>query len=341
MARLNYDEAAHRVRMTPTLLKWCTKYAPRRDGMKLAFAPDGTIDEQDLTSFDAHLRADWGDKYVPTGILEELKREALGRCATCPDTQPLDGAHVNRRKHEALHYYQHPHNLLLMCKNCHGRYDSMKDPTLTHAVISHRKGVLQSGLLEAIDREIHAAREVEKLIAPFRASLAFAGSLSFWSGAPGAAAYQQLSMLSGSLGAPVPTPSTGAQRLLALSSALAPQYPLAAAKVASLFDGLGTDTETWEHLDDGEQETWLCSRGDGAIAMVESARCPNCDEETGECYNEEPVAVERQGDLLVAYFHDGHDDTYTPSCPSCGNSPLDFTFQSLCGYCEHMTGKND
>ena len=259
----------------------------------------------------------------------------------CSSTQPLQCAHIDRKDHETTYYFQHPHNLLVMCENCHGRYDSMKDPSLYHDVVKHRKIVLQHELLIAIDGQVAVAKQTEAIIAPIRSLLSAQGP-AFWRAAAGAVAYGQLANLSGSLGVAPPPPAAGTAQLYALSASLAPSQPLAAAKVASLVSGLGTDAEAWDHLDDGETEPWLCDRGDGAYALVESAECPKCGEQVDIAQaGEEPTNVAREDGQIVAYFDDGRDDTFTPECPQCGHTPLDFSFQSMCSYCEHMTGKDD
>jgi hypothetical protein len=223
-----------------------------------------------------------------------------------------------------------------MCKNCHGRYDSMSDVTLTHDVISHRKAVLQSRLMEAIDREVRATQEIERLIAPLRTQLA---SLpSFWTAPAGTAALLQLTALSNSIAGSPSAPGAVAQ-LDALSKALAFEFPLAAAKVESLIEGQGTDAEAWETLDEGPPDPGYCARGDGSPALVSYATCPECGKEDYSMGNEEPSSVEDVDGNLVAYFTDADGYIYTPACKDCGHQPLSFELEDLCGYCAHQADK--
>lgn len=130
-ALLNEYEAAVRVGMSPRLLRWLAKYAPKHDDPRtlVISKQEGDIvffDEQELVSFNEWLKKPWPRKngkrpYIPTGIREEIKIEANGECAIC---------HSNRDSCEAAHLdpvaksdNNHPENLLWLCSNHHTVYD--------------------------------------------------------------------------------------------------------------------------------------------------------------------------------------------------------------------------
>ena len=68
----NFQEAGHRLRVTPRLLKWFTSHSPKRDGRKLQQEVLGNFRATELDAFDNYLRDPWQDKYVPAGIKIEL-----------------------------------------------------------------------------------------------------------------------------------------------------------------------------------------------------------------------------------------------------------------------------
>src|ERR1051325_228887 len=104
--QLSEYEAAATVGMSPTLLRWFTKYAPKSgDSRKLKIAKEdkGIIffEEQELLSFNEWLRLPWPHKPgkrppIPTGIRTEIKVEANGACALCQmNGDACEAAHLD------------------------------------------------------------------------------------------------------------------------------------------------------------------------------------------------------------------------------------------------------
>jgi|RhiMethySRZTD1v2_1073278.scaffolds.fasta_scaffold203752_3 HNH endonuclease len=62
---------------------------------------------------------------IPAALERDLMIEAGYRCAICKATEPLDIDHIVEwsivRKHEF-------HNMIVLCKNCHGRKKKTSDP---------------------------------------------------------------------------------------------------------------------------------------------------------------------------------------------------------------------
>ncbi len=148
---LSLKETAHRLRMTLSLVSWFTKNPVL--GQKLRYAAE-RFDEEDIIAFDRALHSEWPNRYVPKGISVELKKEACGSCGLC--NQPLDHleeAHIKRKTKELAFYCQHPLNLLLLCPNCHTRYDS-NDSSITVDTIKHVKDRLTSRLMKNVDRDV-------------------------------------------------------------------------------------------------------------------------------------------------------------------------------------------
>lgn len=58
-------EAAQLIKLSPTLLRWCTSYAPKGDSVKLNYKIiDGTyyFDKKELIEFNSHLNMPWSKK---------------------------------------------------------------------------------------------------------------------------------------------------------------------------------------------------------------------------------------------------------------------------------------
>lgn len=124
-------EAAALVAMSPDLLRWLTRYAPKANiKTKLKIAKkDGErvfYDREELLAFDAFLRQPWPkkDKYrphIPSKILDEIKIEANGECAMCcQHGNKCEAAHLEPM---ASSQSNHPENLLWLCANHHTSYD--------------------------------------------------------------------------------------------------------------------------------------------------------------------------------------------------------------------------
>ncbi len=128
--QLTEIEAAIRVRISPDLLRWFTRYAPKHGcSRKLPFTErDGEYfyNEEELIDFNDYLKKPWprpaGAKrpHVPEGIRQEIKIEANHKCAFCEYTNSGEGAHI-----DAVHKggCNHPHNLIWSCPNHHSEYD--------------------------------------------------------------------------------------------------------------------------------------------------------------------------------------------------------------------------
>lgn len=130
MGRLTEIEAALRVGMSPTLLRWFTKYAPKfGETRKLPYqkvAGEYFYEEADLVAFDSYLWEPWptppkGQRpNVPTGITMEILVEANHKCAFCEYVQSGECAHIKSVKKSRCN---HPHNLIWSCHNHHTQYD--------------------------------------------------------------------------------------------------------------------------------------------------------------------------------------------------------------------------
>ena len=94
---MNYTEAAYKLEITVPLLKWFTKYSPKRDGRKLNMEQNGEFSAEEIEKFNQYLWEEWPNEYVPIGIYLELKKEARGRCGCRQNScSRLDAAHIKR-----------------------------------------------------------------------------------------------------------------------------------------------------------------------------------------------------------------------------------------------------
>lgn len=162
---MDFKEACHRLRMTPTLLKWFTRYSPKGDGRKLQQKAPGEFDVAELETFDAYLRSEWTSRRVPVGIEAELFVEACGHCGLCGNPcDKLEMAHIQRRGIEVEYYFQHPGNLIPLCGSCHNRYDAPELKSVTFEVIQVAKDRLTSRKMESIDRDVERAKAVRAAV---------------------------------------------------------------------------------------------------------------------------------------------------------------------------------
>lgn len=169
---MDFKEACHRLRITPTLLKWFASYAPKSDGRKLRQQSGGNFDAAELNAFDAHLCAAWSSKNVPAGIEVELYVEACGHCGLCGNPcEKLEMAHIERKNVEVLHYFQHPKNLIPLCGSCHNRYDDLNLKAVSLEVIRRAKDRLISRKMESIDRDVERASAVRAAVEGAKAEL--------------------------------------------------------------------------------------------------------------------------------------------------------------------------
>ncbi len=129
---LDQYEAAARVGLSPSLLRWLTKHAPKHgDTRKLKVSKIEHdvyfFDEQELLSFDAWLKLPWPKSEkakrpgIPDGIRDEIRIEANGACAICHGHKDTcQAAHVDP---VARSKNNHPENLIHLCSNDHIAYD--------------------------------------------------------------------------------------------------------------------------------------------------------------------------------------------------------------------------
>jgi len=125
-------EAAHLVGMSPHLLKWLTRHAPRPDSktkLKIAKTVNSTLffDKVELLNFNNLLSQPWPDHKdgsratIPAGIREEVRIEANGECAICnKNGDKCEAAHITPFAKTQNH---HPSNLIWLCSNHHTSFD--------------------------------------------------------------------------------------------------------------------------------------------------------------------------------------------------------------------------
>lgn len=347
MARLTYKEAAHRLRMTIRVLKWFASYAPKGDSRKLQVA-SGFIEEQELASFEAHLRAAWATRYVPAGISNELLVEAAGMCGVCGDPcEHFAEAHVHRKGKELPHYCQHPHNLILLCASCHTRYDL--GSTITNDVVAKRKEILLSRLLEDVDRDMALAQIVRDGVAELQHRLvANAGKPDSGSTKRWTAFTDSLFANSGGVPDEMAAPPVGRElhtRLGQASKLLAETMPVTSgtlrASAERLEQGIPfippTEADTWEYIEPDSKEG-ECDRC-GQQTPLEGYTCRKCEHVGEDHYGEVPCVVDDSVSPRRVEFEDAGGELYSLSCENCGSEELDAEFQSLCDYCQHVWDK--
>ena len=130
-APLNEYEAACFIGLSPTLLRWLTKYAPKfSDGRKLKYVKKEDelyfFARSELRAFNDWLKVPWPSKngerpHIPEGIRKEIRAEANGECAVCQGHKDTcEAAHlvpVAKGKNN------HPENLVWLCNNHHKSFD--------------------------------------------------------------------------------------------------------------------------------------------------------------------------------------------------------------------------
>ena len=132
MKKMTKYEAAVFLRMSPYLIKWFTKYAPKQgDPRKLSCerGKDNELyfEEDCLKKFDRYLSEPWPHETsrgppIPQGIEREIKRESSYRCVICANVSG-QLAHIDPVHNS---FNNHPHNLIYLCPNCHDFYDKKK-----------------------------------------------------------------------------------------------------------------------------------------------------------------------------------------------------------------------
>lgn len=343
---MDFKEACHRLRVTPVLLKWFTRYAAKQDGVKLREVSPGDFEATDLDAFDQHLKAAWTDRYVPAGISEELRVEARGRCSLCDHGhEKLDEAHIERKDVEVGYYSQHPNNLILLCKDCHARYDDMNLKQLDIAVVRHAKGNVVARKMAAIDADVERARAlrstVDTLMAEFRQAATGSGNA-----APALLWMQHsnslLSATATIIGAEAPagTGSTAAA-LQSLSGWLPAGQPLTHAVIDGYalqangdIDDLAND---WDLLD-GSRPPHECWCGDFKDSV--EYQCLDCGH-FGYCGEPIQGVTRAEDGSEIPEYEDAAGRTYSLACEKCESSNLDLSYEEYCSRCQHKFARDD
>jgi DnaJ-class molecular chaperone len=129
---LDQYQAAATVGMSPELLRYFVEHTVKMgDGRKLPVAKTvGEVvyfNEDELTAYDAWLRAPWPSKdkrrpHLPSAIREEVRLEANLECALCKSSKDAcEAAHITP---VAKCKSNHPGNLIWLCANHHTKFDN-------------------------------------------------------------------------------------------------------------------------------------------------------------------------------------------------------------------------
>ncbi|MBT9559388.1 MAG: HNH endonuclease [Myxococcales bacterium] len=162
---MNLAEACYHLRITTNLLKWFTQYSPKCDERKLQLETDGSFDLAELNAFATYLHDAWDSRDVPAGVARELLVEAGGQCGLClAPCETFETAHIERKDIELRYYSQHPQNLILLCPNCHRRYDNKLLGSVTPDVVRAAKDRLISRKMAAIDLDVARAYAIKLAI---------------------------------------------------------------------------------------------------------------------------------------------------------------------------------
>lgn len=337
---VTFKEAAHRLRVTVRLLKWYCKYAPKNDGRKLQFQNNGLIDVAQLDDFDQHLKSPWKSRYPPNGISEELRCEARGMCGVClTPNDSLEEAHIDRKGKEVKHYVQHPHNLILLCPNCHRRYDGA-GRAITNTVVRHAKDTLLGRLLEDLDRDVLLAKTLRD------AALQLHGNLHL----PNTGVREIASIVlpvAAPLSQAITSNARSAEQALHLTQrAFVTKFPISSAQAKATLDAeeSGVDAvadDLWSYIEEYPPPEHECAQGDGSYALLEEWHCEKCG--AHEYINEEPELVEydtRRKRLSVTLQGDGKHTRDPIGCAKCRtNKHIHYTWSSFCSWCQHMAEK--
>ena len=321
--------------MTVKLLQWCKSYSPKRDGRKLQFNNDGTIEGAEIVAFDAYLHAPWDDKNPGLEISREIARESRGLCGNCQRaTDALEVAHIDRFEEELTYHCQHPHNLIMLCVECHTRYDRLR--TLTNDQIKHAKQILIARLMEDVDRDFEMQRQMQTWVMTYGSKV-----MSAWQSFTQGLAQQAETVVTGSASAPAASPAEAGEKLSFLSGSVAQTSPLTSKllntyAVSVLNDEPPPANVSVEDLfDDRPPQPGKCYR-DGEDTPIESASCSEC----GEGTDTPSFAVAIGDGSYELYDEDFRGDTTQIVC-ECGSKSFDVEFEALCEYCAHMSSKDD
>jgi hypothetical protein len=141
----------------------------------------------------------------------------------------MQQAHIDRYNMELRHYCQHPHNLMLMCRECHGRYD---DGLIRNEVVRHAKNQALARLMEDVDRDI-ALEEVMRRVE--RHAEDRIGQI--------------LKVATGSAVSPASGPYGDFMALLGAAAEIGERSPWTAASLYSLAIEPGEEPNSWAALD--------------------------------------------------------------------------------------------
>lgn len=157
---LDAKAASLYLRITPELLFYYVRYGAKgRNGKRLPTV-DGTtttrFSKSDLDAYDVYLQEPWPSPEgkraeIPTGVRDYLKIEAGGMCARCGAGSPLEDAHIIDWETSRSN---HHHNLVRLCKNCHGMYD-------TGAISRSEIDRIKASVVERVQRRITGARRTQ------------------------------------------------------------------------------------------------------------------------------------------------------------------------------------
>jgi len=343
---MDYKHAADRLKMTIHLLKWSAGHSPKSDGRKLEVSAEGDISEEEIESFEKYLREPWTARYVPAGISKELKREARGSCGCCGDPcTVLEEAHIDRKDIEAEFYCQHPHNLILLCRNCHGRYDDATDKFITNDVIKHCKNRLLEELIKDVRDDVARAEGIrrahQQMMEEARTK---AVSPTLWWDGHAMEVFQKSVLEQGMDKFPIAAgirPGTGAElkdALIALSGSLGGSEPATAGTLRSMAQGVGDSLEVaekdeWEYVPQDSE----CSRC-LSPAMLDSLVCAACEQDDNEVHdNENYLVEEEEGGHAAVYLEEADGEYRVHRCPNCGSEHFSqVCYRTYCAYCEHM-----
>jgi hypothetical protein len=236
---LTLERTAHALRMSAQLVRWFTQNTVCGTRLQATGNP-ARFKEAEVKRFDEKLRGAWNNKNVPTEVSRELRREASGKCAMCDQPNDhLEEAHIKRKGVELPHHCQHPSNLILMCPNCHTRYDSNKG-RIDLQTVEHAKKRLVSRLMESTDRDVR----LEKLLRKKARELVAAG-VAFEQGAG------ELLLVATGARKPVDGRIAAVTSLLSTAQAMRGDTPLAAGFVlGTAIEGtLDEDVDAFAYID--------------------------------------------------------------------------------------------
>jgi hypothetical protein len=347
---LDYKQAAVKLGMTVILLKWFSRYSPKSDGRKLQVSDEGFIEEAELEAFDKHLWSEWPTRSVPAEISRELQREAQGTCPICNrGTDVPQEAHIDRKGKEIAHYAQHPHNLILLCRECHGRYDDLPGSTITNDVVRTAKKRVLSRLLEDVARDVATAHAVTKQIEETREAVrGVISRIGSTVQVPTNAALDEdlLNRVAQAVleaagihldAEPVSTPEALSETLQQIGAAMTYTRPATAGVLRSYAAHLDAAKEDladeWDHVPVDERAK--CIRC-GSPALISELECVRCSQTNWTLSDSESYRIDEKGQV-----YESDDDDRYPSrpirCDHCKGTLFTVHFKSLCGWCDHMS----